>query len=98
MSLDCLVRQAQISKLDYFTRLDSCTQLRHASTSVSIGRDPLVAAVARALPVTLTYAPYGFCLISRFPFVSSLRAPLSALFEQVGLHPKSWPYHIPRKT
>lgn len=50
------------------------------------GRDALMAATARALPVTLTYAPYGFCLVSRFPFVNALRAPLAALFEQVRQH------------
>ncbi len=63
-------------------------QLRRGSTSFSSsiggGRDALTAATIRALPVTLTYAPYGFCLVSRFPFINSLRAPLAALFEQVG--------------
>jgi hypothetical protein len=32
----------------------------------------------------LTFAPYGFCLISRLPFINSLRQPLAALFDQVG--------------
>ena len=61
-------------------------QKLRASFSMGGGRDALMAATARALPVTLTYAPYGFCLVSRFPFVNALRAPLAALFEQVRQH------------
>jgi len=57
-------------------------RLRRGSTNASIGtRDGLMAATAKALPVTLTYAPYGFCLMSRFSFINSLRTPLTALFD-----------------
>ena len=48
------------------------------------GRDGLIAASSKALPVTLTYAPYGFCLISRFAYINSLRAPFAALFDEVS--------------
>lgn len=75
--------------------LEEGAQLRHGSTGVSGGRDALVAAVARALPVTLTYAPYGFCLVSRFPFINSLRTPLSALFKQVGAKYTRRRHHLP---
>lgn len=75
-------------------------QLR-ASFCMGGGRDALMAAAARALPVTLTYAPYGFCLASRFPFVNALRAPLAALFEQVRHssihHPGQIIKHMTRK-
>lgn len=55
---------------------------RRGSNGNSVGtRDGLMAAAAKALPTTLTYAPYGFCLISRFSFINSLRAPLAALFD-----------------
>ena len=57
---------------------------RGSSTSTSFSlatRDGLMAATAKALPLTLTYAPYGFYLISRFSFINSLRAPLAALFD-----------------
>ena len=56
--------------------------MRRGSTSFSVSGS-IAGVTAKALPLNLTFVPYGFCLISRFPFINSLREPLAALFHKV---------------